>query len=216
MGEINDDVNDNCYPLRSVSQSSTSLVPLKEGQCFLDSSIAEVANQKELSFIVPSFRGTRPKAGWGSKKGDERRNEETERRGDDIAEPKLTSASSLTLALRKLMECKAPDGRYLVRYKYQWWAIYHVLVRCHRWPVGYHEFTERIAQLFPEGLRVPCTESTLKQLSQTRYMDALDAWRYDALYHGSPARFRLMRETVRVLEKIVNGIVRNGYPIEPI
>ena len=162
------------------------------------------------SCIVPSFRGTRPKAGWGSKKGDERRNEETERRGYDIAKPKLTSASSLTLALRKLMECKAPDGRYLVRYKYQWWAIYHVLVRCHRWPVGYHEFTERIAQLFPEGLRVPCTESTLKQLSQTRYMDALDTWRYDALYHGSPERFRLMRETVRVLEEMCG--VRSRLP----
>ena len=112
-------------------------------------------------------------------------------------EAQLTS--SLTLALRKLMECRTPDGRYLVRHKYQWWAIYHVLVRFHRWPVGYHEFTERIAQLFPEGLRVPCTESTLKQLSQTRYMDALDTWRYDALYHGSPERFRLMRETVEFL-----------------
>ena len=200
MGGINDDdnVDDNCYPLRSVSQSSTSLVPLtpspcgdsplkreNAGQCSLDSSIAKVANQKELSPF----------------KGDERRNEETERRGYDIAVPKLISASSLTLTLRKLMECKAPDGRYLVRHKYQWWAIYHVLVRYHRWPVGYHEFTERIAQLFPEGLRVPCTESTLKQLSQTRYMDALDTWQYDALYHGSPERFRLMRETIRVLEE---------------
>ena len=54
----NDNVNDNCYPLRSVSQCSTPLVPLKEGQCSLDSSIAERSssepaeyrtNQKELS-----------------------------------------------------------------------------------------------------------------------------------------------------------------------
>ena len=37
------------YPLRSVSQGSTALVPLKEGQCSLDSSIAEGANKKELS-----------------------------------------------------------------------------------------------------------------------------------------------------------------------
>ena len=48
----------------------------------------------------------------------------------------------------------------------------------------------------PEGLRVPCTESTMKQLSQTRYMEPVSDWRYDALYHGSPERFRLMRETV--------------------
>ena len=54
----NDNVNDNCYPLRSVSQCSTSLVPLKGRQCSIDSSIAErdsaesteySTNQKELS-----------------------------------------------------------------------------------------------------------------------------------------------------------------------
>ena len=54
--QINENVNDNCYPLRSVSPCSTSLVPLKEGQCSLVCSIAESAestehktNQKELS-----------------------------------------------------------------------------------------------------------------------------------------------------------------------
>ena len=54
--QINDNVNDNCYPLRSVSPCSTPLVPLKEGQCSLVCSIAESAeftehktNQKELS-----------------------------------------------------------------------------------------------------------------------------------------------------------------------
>ena len=26
------------------------------------------------------------------------------------------------------MECKVPDGRYLMRHRYQWWAVYHVLV----------------------------------------------------------------------------------------
>ena len=54
----NVNVNDNCYPLRSVSQCSTSLVPLKGRQCSIDSSIAERdsaesaeyrTNQKELS-----------------------------------------------------------------------------------------------------------------------------------------------------------------------
>ena len=54
--QINENVNDNCYPLRSVSPCSTPLVPLKEGQCSLVCSIAESAestehktNQKELS-----------------------------------------------------------------------------------------------------------------------------------------------------------------------
>jgi len=54
--QINENVNG--YPLHSVSQCSTPLVPLKEGQCSLDSSIAERGssesaeyrtNQKELS-----------------------------------------------------------------------------------------------------------------------------------------------------------------------
>lgn len=99
--------------------------------------------------------------------------------------------------------------------RYQWWAVYHVLVRQCGFPDGYREFVACIAQLFPEGLRVPCTESTMKQLSQTHYMEPVSEWSYDALYHGSPERFRLMRETVEWMGEMVNGIVRNGYPIEP-
>ena len=57
--------------------------------------------------------------------------------------------------------------------------------------------------------------STMKQLSQTRYMKPVSDWRYDALYHGSLERFRLMRETAEWMGEMVNGIVRNGYPIEP-
>ena len=100
------------------------------------------------------------------------------------------------------------DGRYLVRHRYQWWAIYHVLVRQCGFPEGYHDFARCIAQLFPEGLRVPCMVSTLKQLSQTRYMQPLDTWRYDALYHGSPARYRLMVCTMRVLEEMMTPITQ--------
>ena len=36
-------------------------------------------------------------------------------------------------------------------------------------------------------------------------MQSLDTWRYDALYHGFPERFRLMRKTVRALEEILSG-----------
>lgn len=114
------------------------------------------------------------------------------------------SSSTLSSSLERLMECKAPDGRYLMRHRYQWWAVYHVLVRQCGFPDGYREFVACIAQLFPEGLRVPCTESTMKQLSQTRYMESIGEWRYDALYHGSPERFRLMRETVEWMASNIN------------
>ena len=106
------------------------------------------------------------------------------------------------------MHRRTPDGRYLMRRRYQWWAVYHVLVRQCGFPDGYREFVACIAQLFPEGLRVPCMVSTLKQLSQTRYMQPLDTWRYDALYHGSPARYRLMVCTVRVPEEMMTPITQ--------
>ena len=132
-----------------------------------------------------------------------------------IAEPSSPLREGLGEALNKLMHYREEDGRYLVRYRYQWWAIYHVLVRRCGFPEGYHDFARHIAQLFPEGLRVPCMVSTLKQLSQTRYMQPLDTWHYDALYHGSSARYRLMERTVRVLEEMVNETIRNGCPGEP-
>ena len=106
---------------------------------------------------------------------------------------------SIRRGLQLLMHHRTPDGRYLMRRRYQWWAVYHVLVRQCGFPDGYREFVACIAQLFPEGLRVPCSESTMKQLSQTRYMEPVRDWRYDALYHGSPERFRLMRKTVEWL-----------------
>ena len=118
------------------------------------------------------------------------------------------SSSSLSSSLKRLMDYKDDSGHYLVRHRYQWWAIYHVLVRQCGFPEGYHDFARCIAQLFPEGLRVPCMVSTLKQLSQTRYMQPLDTWRYDALYHGSPARYRLMVGTVRVLEEMMTPITQ--------
>ena len=60
--------------------------------------------------------------------------------------------STLSSSLERLMECKAPDGRYLMRHRYQWWAVYHVLVRQCGFPDGYREFVACIAHLFPEGL----------------------------------------------------------------
>ena len=60
--------------------------------------------------------------------------------------------STLSSSLERLMEYKVPDGRYLMRHRYQWWAVYHVLVRQCGFPDGYREFVACIAQLFPEGL----------------------------------------------------------------
>ena len=119
--------------------------------------------------------------------------------GEELQDSAESTESSLASSLERLMHHRDADGRYLMRRRYQWWAVYHVLVRQCGFPDGYREFVACIAQLFPEGLRVPCTESTMKQLSQTRYMEPASDWRYDALYHGSPERFRLMRETVEWL-----------------
>ena len=71
---------------------------------------------------------------------------------DKHREAQLTSTLTLTLALEKLMQYRTPDGRYLMRHRYQWWAVYHVLVRQCGFPDGYREFVACIAQLFPEGL----------------------------------------------------------------
>ena len=59
--------------------------------------------------------------------------------------------------------------------------------------------------------------STIKGINNqnSHCEEPVSDWRYDALYHGSPERFRLMRETVVWMGEMVNGIVRNGYPIEP-
>ena len=171
-------------PLDPLRPSGSS--PLKRGQlenagqCSLDSSIAEVANQKELSPF----------------KGDERRNEETERRGYDIAKPKLTSASSLTLALRKLMECKAPDGRYLVTRKVHWQAVYRVLVD-EGWydaSLGYAAFVEYIRSVAPPGgFRIMPDVETIRHISQTLYARPFAKWRYDAAYHTKRWAYERMR-----------------------
>ena len=194
MGKINDDVDvdENRYPLRSVSQSSTSLVPLtpspcgdsplkreNAGQCSLDSSIAKVENQKELS----PFKGD-------------------ERRGYDIAKPKLTSASSLTLALRKLMECKAPDGRYLVTRKVHWQAVYRVLVD-EGWydaSLGYAAFVEYIRSVAPPGgFRIMPDVETIRHISQTLYARPFAKWRYDAAYHTKRWAYERMRAVAEAL-----------------
>ena len=38
-------------------------------------------------------------------------------------------------------------------------------------------------------------------------MEPVRDWRYDALYHGSPERFRLMRETVEWMGEMVGALL---------
>ena len=52
----NVNVNDNCYPLRSVSQCSTSLVPLKGRQCSIDSSIAERGSAESTEYSTNQIK----------------------------------------------------------------------------------------------------------------------------------------------------------------
>ena len=66
--------------------------------------------------------------------------------------------------------------------------------------------------------------STLKQLSQTRYMQPLDTWRYDAIYHGSPelaqlyspgasraSALRLLNKYIHAADGLLDALQRTGY-----
>ena len=46
----------------------------------------------------------------------------------DIAKPDSSPLGEVRRGLLLLMECKAPDGRYLVTRKVHWQAVYRVLV----------------------------------------------------------------------------------------
>ena len=87
-------------------------------------------------------------------------------------EAQLTS--SLTLALRKLMECKAPDGRYLMTRKVHWQAVYRVLVD-EGWydaSLGYAAFVEYIRSATPPGgFRIMPDVETIRHISQSSMPD---------------------------------------------
>ena len=116
------------------------------------------------------------------------------------------------------MHHHTPDGRYLVTRKVHWQAVYRVLVD-EGWydaSLGYAGFVDYIRSVAPPGgFRIMPDVETIRHISQTLYARPFRDWRYDALYHGSPERFRLMRETVEGMGEMVNGIVRNGYLDEP-
>ena len=112
----NENDNENRYPLRSVSQSSTSLVPLKEGQCSLDSSIAKGVTER----TVPLRQGdadakgasVATKEALASPRSPQRGSEaeQTERRGYD----KSTSSLALQAATPPLVSLVESEKTALI------------------------------------------------------------------------------------------------------
>ena len=102
----------------------------------------------------------------------------------------------LMLALQKLMECKAPDGRYLVTRKVHWQAVYRVLVD-EGWydaSLGYAGFVDYIRSVAPPGgFRIMPDVETIRHISQTLYARPFAKWRYDAAYRTKRWAYERMR-----------------------
>ena len=121
-----------------------------------------------------------------------------------------------------LMECKAPDGRYLVTRKVHWQAVYRVLVD-EGWydaSLGYAAFVEYIRSVAPPGgFRIMPDVETIRHISQTLYARPFAKWRYDAAYHTKRWAYERMRAVAEallgVMGEMVNETVRNGYLDEP-
>ena len=90
---------------------------------------------------------------------------------------------SIRRGLLLLMECKAPDGRYLVTRKVHWQAVYRVLVD-EGWydaSLGYAGFVDYIRSVAPPGgFRIMPDVETIRHISQTLYARPFRDWRYDA------------------------------------
>ena len=108
----------------------------------------------------------------------------------------------LMLALQKLMECKAPDGWYLVTRKVHWQAVYRVLVD-EGWydaSLGYAAFVEYIRSVAPPGgFRIMPDVETIRHISQTLYARPFAKWRYDAAYHTKRWAYEQMRAVAEAL-----------------
>ena len=140
----------------------------------------------------------------------------------DIAKPDSSPLGEVRRGLLLLMECKAPDGRYLVTRKVHWQAVYRVLVD-EGWydaSLGYAGFVNYIRSVAPPGgFRIMPDVETIRHISQTLYARPFRDWRYDAAYHTKRWAYERMRAVATtllgLLGEMVNEIVRNGYPIEP-
>ena len=101
-----------------------------------------------------------------------------------------------------LMECKAPDGRYLITRKVHWQAVYRVLVD-EGWydaSLGYAAFVEYIRSVAPPGgFRIMPDVETIRHISQTLYARPFAKWRYDAAYHTKRWAYERMRAVAEAL-----------------
>ena len=126
------------------------------------------------------------------------------RRGDsDSAGPSSPPWEGLGEALNLLMECKAPDGRYLVTRKVHWQAVYRVLVD-EGWydaSLGYAGFVDYIRSVAPPGgFRIMPDVETIRHISQTLYARPFRDWRYDAAYGTKRWGYERMRAVAEVFQ----------------
>ncbi len=104
------------------------------------------------------------------------------------------------------MECKAPDGRYLVTRKVHWQAIFRILVDRGIYPDGtdYRGFCCYIEEVFPTAeCRVPLDYHSLKNISQTMFVRPFAEWRYDAVYGISRQAYEHMYRIAATLDSLL-------------
>ena len=131
------------------------------------------------------------------------------RRGDsDSAGPSSPPWEGLGEALNLLMECKAPDGRYLVTCKVHWIAIFRILVDRGIYPDGtdYRGFCCYMEGMCPVGgYRVPLSYQSLKSISRTMFVRPFTEWRYDAVYGISRKAYERMCRIAATLNKLLDS-----------
>ena len=111
-------------------------------------------------------------------------------------------------ALKKLLECKAPDGRYLVTRKVHWQAIFRILVDRGIYPDGtdYRGFCYYMEGMCPVGgYRVPLSYQSLKSISRTMFVRPFTEWRYDAVYGISRQSYERMYRIAATLNKLLDS-----------
>ena len=121
--------------------------------------------------------------------------------------PEFNNANDkLAPALKKLMEHREPDGRYLVTRKVHWQAIFRILVDRGIYPDGtdYRGFCCYMEEVFPTAeWRVPLSYQSLKGISRTMYVRPFTEWRYDAVYGISRQAYERMYRIAATLNELL-------------
>ena len=147
--------------------------------------IDDDVNVDENRYPLPLVTPTRPTASSPLK-----------RDSAESAEPDSSPLGEVRRGLLLLMECKAPDGRYLMTRKVHWQAVYRVLVD-EGWydaSLGYAGFVDYIRSVAPPGgFRIMPDVETIRHISQTLYARPFRDWRYDAAYGTKRWTYERMR-----------------------